>query len=137
MATVVRVSELTKSYADRHALRGIGFEIRAGEVFSLLGPNGAGKTTTIEILEGYRTRDGGSVEVLGEDPSSAGLEWRERIGVVLQSSAMYETLTVTESLTQFAGYYAHPRPVDEVVALIGLEEKRNDRVRRRRGGGRR
>jgi ABC-2 type transport system ATP-binding protein len=106
-------------------------------VFGLLGPNGAGKTTTIEILEGYRKRDGGAVEVLGADPAAAGLAWRNRIGVVLQSSAMYENLTVTEHLAQFAGYYERPRPVGEVVELIGLEEKRDDRARRLSGGQRR
>src|SRR6266496_5386745 len=88
------------------ALEGVSFEIGAGEIFGLLGPNGAGKTTTVEILEGYRSRDGGSVSVLGEDPQQAGLDWRERIGVVLQSSAMYPNLTVVESVALFAGYYA-------------------------------
>jgi ABC-2 type transport system ATP-binding protein len=134
---VVSVRGLTKSYGDFEALKGIEFEIRAGEVFGLLGPNGAGKTTTIEILEGYRRRDSGEVEVLGADPQTAGLGWRGRIGVVLQSSAMYENLTVTEQLAQFAGYYEHPRPVDEVIELIGLEEKRDTRARRLSGGQRR
>jgi ABC-2 type transport system ATP-binding protein len=134
---VVTVSGLTKSYGDFEALKGVDFELRPGEVFGLLGPNGAGKTTTIEILEGYRKRDGGAVEVLGADPAAAGLAWRNRIGVVLQSSAMYENLTVTEHLAQFAGYYERPRPVDEVVDLIGLEEKRDDRARRLSGGQRR
>src|SRR5207253_10577036 len=127
---VVSVRGLTKSYGDFEALKGIDFELRAGEVFGLLGPNGAGKTTTIEILEGYRRRDAGEVEVLGADPANAGLDWRGRIGVVLQSSAMYENLTVAEQLGQFAGYYEHPRPVDEVIGLIGLEEKRDTRARR-------
>ena len=108
-----------------------------GEVFGLLGPNGAGKTTTVEILEGYRKRDGGEVEVLGIDPARAGGEWREQIGVVLQSSAMYETLTPAEMLRLFAGYYREPRPVDEVIELVGLQEKRDDRVRRLSGGQRR
>jgi ABC-2 type transport system ATP-binding protein len=134
---VVSVRGLTKSYGDFEALKGIDFEIRAGEVFGLLGPNGAGKTTTIEILEGYRKRDAGEVEVLGADPETAGLDWRGRIGVVLQSSAMYENLTVAEQLAQFAGYYEHPRPVDEVIELIGLEEKRDTRARRLSGGQRR
>ena len=137
MTPVVSVRGLTKSYGDFEAVKGIDFEIRAGEVFGLLGPNGAGKTTTIEILEGYRRRDAGEVEVLGADPESAGLDWRGRIGVVLQSSAMYENLTVTEQLAQFAGYYEHPRPVDEVIELIGLEEKRDTRARRLSGGQRR
>jgi ABC-2 type transport system ATP-binding protein len=134
---VVSVRGLTKSYGDFEALKSIDFEIGTGEVFGLLGPNGAGKTTTIEILEGYRKRDSGEVEVLGADPESAGLDWRGRIGVVLQSSAMYENLTVTEQLAQFAGYYEHPRPVDEVIGLIGLEEKRDTRARRLSGGQRR
>jgi ABC-2 type transport system ATP-binding protein len=134
---VVSVRGLTKSYGDFEALKGVDFELRPGEVFGLLGPNGAGKTTTIEILEGYRRRDAGEVEVLGADPENAGLGWRGRIGVVLQSSAMYENLTVTEQLAQFAGYYEHPRPVDEVIELIGLEEKRDTRARRLSGGQRR
>jgi ABC-2 type transport system ATP-binding protein len=134
---VVSVRGLTKSYGDFEALKGVDFELRPGEVFGLLGPNGAGKTTTIEILEGYRRRDAGEVEVLGADPENAGLGWRGRIGVVLQSSAMYENLTVTEQLAQFAGYYEHPRPVDEVIELIGLEEKRETRARRLSGGQRR
>jgi len=134
---VVSVRGLTKSYDDFEAVKGIDFEIRAGEVFGLLGPNGAGKTTTIEILEGYRRRDAGEVEVLEADPETAGLGWRGRIGVVLQSSAMYENLTVAEQLGQFAGYYEHPRPVDEVIELIGLEEKRDTRARRLSGGQRR
>jgi len=134
---VVSVRGLTKSYGDFEALKGIDFELGAGEVFGLLGPNGAGKTTTIEILEGYRPRDAGEVEVLGADPAAAGLDWRGRIGVVLQSSAMYENLTVAEHLAQFAGYYEHPRPVDDVIELIGLEEKRDSRARRLSGGQRR
>ena len=135
--TAVAVGDLRKSYGGHEALRGISFEIREGEVFSLLGPNGAGKTTTIEILEGYRDRDGGEVSVLGVDPARASSAWRGRIGVVLQSSAMYETLTVRESLALFAGYYKRPRPVDEVVSVVGLEEKRDSLVRKLSGGQRR
>ena len=135
--TAVAVGDLRKSYGGHEALRGISFEIREGEVFSLLGPNGAGKTTTIEILEGYRARDGGEVSVLGVDPARASNAWRGRIGVVLQSSAMYETLTVRESLALFAGYYRRPRPVDEVVSVIGLEEKKDSLVRKLSGGQRR
>jgi len=135
--TAVLVDDLRKSYREHEALRGISFEIGEGEVFSLLGPNGAGKTTTIEILEGYRRRDGGSVRVLGVDPAHPTREWRARIGVVLQSSAMYENLTVTESLALFAGYYEHPRPVDEVVEVVGLDEKAYTTVRKLSGGQRR
>jgi ABC-2 type transport system ATP-binding protein len=133
----IAVRGLRKSYGALEAVRGIDFEVRRGEVFGLLGPNGAGKTTTVEILEGYRRRDAGEVEVLGSDPAGTGGAWRERIGVVLQSSAMYETLTVVEMLRLFAGYYREPRPVDEVVSLVGLQDKRDDRVRRLSGGQRR
>jgi len=135
--TAIAVRDLRKSYGELEAVRGISFEVQQGEVFGLLGPNGAGKTTTVEILEGYRRREAGEVEVLGTDPAAAGGEWRERIGVVLQSSAMYETLTVTEMLNLFAGYYREPRPVDEVVELVGLQEKRDNRVRLLSGGQRR
>jgi len=135
--TAVAVEALTKSYGEHEALRGVSFEIREGEVFSLLGPNGAGKTTTVEILEGYRRRDGGRVSVLGVDPANASREWRGRIGVVLQSSAMYETLTVRESLALFGGYYEQPRPVDEVIGVVGLEEKAGAVVRKLSGGQRR
>jgi ABC-2 type transport system ATP-binding protein len=135
--SAIAVRGLRKSYGALEAVRGIDFEVQRGEVFGLLGPNGAGKTTTVEILEGYRKRDGGEVEVLGADPQRAGGDWREQIGVVLQSSAMYETLTPAEMLRLFAGYYRKPRPVDEVIELVGLGEKRDDRVRRLSGGQRR
>jgi ABC-2 type transport system ATP-binding protein len=133
----ISVRDLRKAYGATEAVRGIDFDVQTGEVFGLLGPNGAGKTTTVEILEGYRKRDGGEVEVLGTDPAAARGEWRERIGVVLQSSAMYDTLTVDETLRLFAGYYRESRPVDEVVELVGLQEKRDERVRRLSGGQRR
>ena len=135
--TAVAVSNLHKSYGTFEALRGISFEIAAGEVFGLLGPNGAGKTTTVEILEGYRPRDGGSVAVFGVDPEQAGPDWRKRIGIVLQSSAMYQNLTVTEHLALFAGYYRRPRTVGEVIELVGLTEKRSAKVRTLSGGQRR
>ena len=107
--SAIRVEELRKRYGDEEALRGISFEIEEGEVFGLLGPNGAGKTTTVEILEGYRTHDGGEVEVLGFDPQRSERSFRERIGVVLQTSELWSTLTPVETLRMFAGYYPRPR----------------------------
>jgi ABC-2 type transport system ATP-binding protein len=133
----VRVSGLRKAYGPHEALRGIDFEIRSGEVFGLLGPNGAGKTTAIEILEGYRHRDAGEVEVLGEDPGRASRAWRERIGVVLQSSSLYPSLTVRESLEVFGGYYARPRDADEVIGIVGLGDKADARCRTLSGGQKR
>ena len=132
--SAVSVQGLHKSYGDVTAVRGIDFTIEPGEVFGLLGPNGAGKTTTVEILEGYRKPDDGTVEVLGLDPQRAGSAWRERIGVMLQSSSLYPNLTVLESLRVFAGYYARPRDAEEVAILVGLEEKRDARVRTLSGG---
>jgi len=133
----ISVRELRKSYGTHEALRGISFEIREGEVFGLLGPNGAGKTTTVEILEGYRKRDGGEVEVLGYDPATAPRAFRERIGVVLQQSQLWPSLTVAETHAMFAGYYEHPRDVDEVIRLVGLEAKRDARVKTLSGGQKR
>jgi len=135
--SAVSVRGLRKSYGSIEAVRGIDFEIQAGEVFGLLGPNGAGKTTTIEILEGYRNRTGGEVEVLGVDPQQAGRAWREKLGVVLQSSSLYPNLTVRESVYTFGGYYERPRDVDEVVTLVGLAEKADARVRTLSGGQKR
>jgi ABC-2 type transport system ATP-binding protein len=133
----ISVRELRKSYDGHEALRGISFEIAEGEVFSLLGPNGAGKTTTIEILEGYRPRDHGEVEVLGFDPGRAGSPFRERIGIVLQQSQLWPTVTVAETHRMFAGYYSKPRDIDEVIALVGLAEKRDARVKTLSGGQKR
>jgi ABC-2 type transport system ATP-binding protein len=134
MSNTIVVEDLSKAYGNVQAVRGVSFEIAAGEVFGLLGPNGAGKTTTVEILEGYRERDGGRVEVLGVDPQEAGQEWRERIGVVLQSGSLYERLTVAEILALFAGYYTEPRDTREVISLVGLDEKRDAMVRSLSGG---
>jgi ABC-2 type transport system ATP-binding protein len=135
--SAIVVEELRKSYGGHEAVRGISFRINEGEVFGLLGPNGAGKTTTVEILEGYRERDGGRIDVLGFDPARAEREYRERIGVVLQQSQLWANLTVSETHRLFAGYYRHPRDVDEVIDLVGLGEKRDARVKTLSGGQKR
>jgi ABC-2 type transport system ATP-binding protein len=133
----IQVRGLRKRYAELEALRGIDFDVAIGEVFGMLGPNGAGKTTTVEILEGYRRRDGGEVSVLGFDPQRAQRAFRERIGVVLQHSELWPALTVRETHELFAGYYAKPRNVDEVIELVGLNEKRDARVKTLSGGQKR
>jgi ABC-2 type transport system ATP-binding protein len=138
--SLIEVKGLKKSYGDVHAVRGLDLEIAQGEIFSLLGPNGAGKTTTVEILEGFRTRDSGTVSVLGFDPQSRGHEsrlWRNRIGIVLQSSADAGDLTVLETIDHFSGYYSNPRDVDEVIHSVGLVEKENALIRNLSGGQRR
>jgi ABC-2 type transport system ATP-binding protein len=135
--TAILVEDLRKSYDGHDAVRGITFRIEEGEVFGLLGPNGAGKTTTVEILEGYRERDGGRVDVLGFDPARAEKEYRERIGVVLQQSQLLGNLTVAETHRMFAGYYREPRDVDEVIDLVGLGAKRDARVKTLSGGQKR
>jgi ABC-2 type transport system ATP-binding protein len=137
MSRAVSVQGLEKAYDGVKAVREVSFEIEVGEVFGLLGPNGAGKTTTVEILEGYRARDAGRVEVLGVDPATAGADWRERIGVVLQSGSLYAQLTVVEILSLFGGYYERSRDVDEVIAIVGLEAKRGQRVHTLSGGQKR
>jgi ABC-2 type transport system ATP-binding protein len=133
----IQVRELRKAYNGVEAIGGVSFDVAEGEVFGLLGPNGAGKTTTVEILEGYRSRDGGSVSVLGHDPGDAPRPLRERIGVVLQHSESTPTLTVREVHRQFAGYYEKPRDVDEVIELVGLRDKRDARVKTLSGGQKR
>jgi ABC-2 type transport system ATP-binding protein len=133
----IEVSGLRKAYGNLEAVRGVDFEIEEGEVFGLLGPNGAGKTTTVEILEGYRKRDAGEVRVLGSDPERPGPDFRERIGVVLQASQLWPNLSVRETHAIFAGYYRAPRNVDEVIALVGLREKSNARVKTLSGGQKR
>jgi ABC-2 type transport system ATP-binding protein len=135
--SAISVRDLRKSYGPHEALRGISFEIAEGEVFGLLGPNGAGKTTTVEILEGYRARDDGEVEVLGFDPAHSTRAFRERIGVVLQQSQLWPTLTVAETHKMFAGYYERPRDIDEVIDVVGLQGKRNARVKTLSGGQKR
>ncbi|HEX2810831.1 MAG TPA: ABC transporter ATP-binding protein [Kineosporiaceae bacterium] len=136
-ASAVTVRGLVKRYGDRNAVDGVDLEIRRGEVFALLGPNGAGKTTTVEILEGYRSRDGGEVTVLGSDPAAAGLDWRSRIGIVLQSSSENAELTVAEMVTHFARYYPDPRDPAEVISAVGLDDKHTARTRSLSGGQRR
>ena len=135
--TAISVRGLRKSYGALEAVRGVDFEIQEGEVFGLLGPNGAGKTTTVEILEGYRRRDAGEISVLGHDPQRPGPSFRQRIGVVLQQSQLWPNLTVLEVHAVFAGYYARPRDVDEVIDLVGLHEKRVARVKTLSGGQKR
>jgi ABC-2 type transport system ATP-binding protein len=132
----VAVDDLVKTYAGVVAVDGISFEVKEGEVFALLGPNGAGKTTTVEILEGFRNRDRGRVEVLGLDPShrSASQQLRERMGVVLQELAVEPFLSVRQALTRNAGYYQNPRPVDEVIQLVGLDGKADSRIKNLSGG---
>jgi ABC-2 type transport system ATP-binding protein len=132
----VSVEHLAKTYEGVDAVKDVTFEVNEGEVFALLGPNGAGKTTTIEILEGFRKRDGGRVEVLGYDPADAATSrrLRERIGVVLQELAVEPFLSVRQALTRNAGYYPNPRSVDEVLQLVGLSEKADDRVKSLSGG---
>jgi ABC-2 type transport system ATP-binding protein len=133
-APAIEVRDLRKRYGEYEAVRGIDIVVRRGEVFGLLGPNGAGKTTTVEILEGYRTRSGGEVSVLGYDPAERSIELRRRIGIVLQSGGIYSHITPREALRHWASFYPHPREVEEVLALAGLEEKADVRSRKLSGG---
>ena len=136
----IEVAGLRKSYGPVHAVKGIDLSIATGEIFALLGPNGAGKTTTVEILEGFRGRDGGDVSVLGFDPQNEGRaarEWRNRIGIVLQSTSDSGDLTVFETIDHFSGYYSNPRKVDEVINAVGLVDKADSLIRKLSGGQRR
>jgi ABC-2 type transport system ATP-binding protein len=137
MTHVVEVVELRKRYGDRVALDGVSFTIEQGETFALLGPNGAGKSTTIEILEGYRRRTGGEARVLGADPGSAGLDWKARIGIVLQSGTEAGTAGVRELLAHVASFFPNPRPVDETLEAVGLTDEAGTRIRALSGGRRR
>ncbi|GAA3138915.1 ABC transporter ATP-binding protein [Streptomyces rectiviolaceus] len=133
----VDVRGLRKRYGDVTAVDGIDLAIRHGEVFGILGPNGAGKSTTVEILQGNRARDGGEVAVLGADPASAGRAWRSRVGIVWQDESAPAELTVRETVRQFARYYPKPRDPEDVIALVGLEEKAASRIKGLSGGQRR
>ncbi|MGG5257749.1 ABC transporter ATP-binding protein [Phycicoccus avicenniae] len=137
MTTAIRIRGLVKSYGEHRAVAGLDLDVESGEVFALLGPNGAGKTTTVEVLEGFRDRDGGEVSVLGTDPHGAPLAWRDRIGIVLQTSGGLDLLTPREVLSSTARAYRHARDVDEVLAATGLTEKADDRVVGLSGGQRR
>jgi ABC-2 type transport system ATP-binding protein len=130
----IEVRDLRKSYGEVEAVRGVSFEVLRGEVFCLLGPNGAGKTTTVEILEGYRTRTAGEAHVLGMDPAHGPRELRERVGIVLQQCGVQNDLTVAELLEMYGRYYARRRPVDELIDLVELGEKRDVRARNLSGG---
>jgi len=131
---VISIQGLRKSYGELEAVRGIDLQVEPEEILAVLGPNGAGKTTTVEILEGYRDRDSGEVKVLGIDPAKPTRAWRERIGIVLQGTALETKLTVRESLELYAGYFSNPRPVDEVIGLVGLEDKVDARAGKLSGG---
>jgi ABC-2 type transport system ATP-binding protein len=132
--TAIEIRGLRKSYGAVEAVRGIDLTVSEGEVFGLLGPNGAGKTTTVEIVEGFRRRDAGTVSVLGFDPASGNRKLKEQIGIVLQKTGIDPYLTVAETIDMFRGYYPAPRPRDEVIELVGLTEKRDVKVTKLSGG---
>ena len=135
--SVIEVEKLVKSYDDVEAVRGVDLHVEAGEVFALLGPNGAGKSTIVEILEGHRTKTSGSVSVLGYDPTDRHRDYRERIGIVLQETAIEEQLTVKEAIDIYGSMYPKRRPTDELIEIVGLEEKTDARIRTLSGGQRR
>ena len=133
----VQISALTKSYGNKQVLQGLDLTVPAGTVLSLLGPNGAGKTTTVEILQGLRHRDGGTVSILGEDPGRASRAWRARIGVVSQTSADFKDLTVTEAVGHVARFFSHPADVAKTIDRVGLSDDARTRAARLSGGRRR
>ncbi|MDE0168361.1 MAG: ABC transporter ATP-binding protein [bacterium] len=137
MSSVITVNDLAKRYGTVVALDGVSFSVREGEVLALLGPNGAGKTTAVEILEGYRRADRGEIEVLGCDPASGGREFRDRIGIVLQETGIETVLTVRETIDLYGAAYTRRRSRDELVSLVGLEEKADARIKTLSGGQRR
>jgi ABC-2 type transport system ATP-binding protein len=136
-ALAISVQGLRKSYGATAAVADLDLEVRHGEVFALLGPNGAGKTTTVEILEGYRRRDGGEVRVLGTDPALVNAAWRTRVGIVLQGTGEFDELTVGEVVHHFAGYYPNPGDPDQVIARVGLTAKAKSRTQALSGGQKR
>jgi ABC-2 type transport system ATP-binding protein len=133
----IEVRDLRRSYGETEAVRGVSFEVQRGEVFCLLGPNGAGKTTIVEILEGYRSRSGGDAKVLGVDPATGARELREQVGIVLQQCGVQQDLSVAELVEMYGRYHVRGRPVDEVIELVELGEKRDVRARELSGGQRR
>ena len=134
VTVAIEVRHLEKAYGSVQAVRGIDLRVERGGGFALLGPNGAGKTTTVEILEGYRDMSAGEVEVLGFDPARAGSAFKRRIGIVLQSTGVEPYLTVAETVELYRGFFPHPRPLDEVIEVVGLVEKRDTLVRKLSGG---
>lgn len=134
MGAAIVIEDLRKRYGDVEAVRGISFEVSEGEVFALLGPNGAGKTTTVEICEGFRERTSGTVSVLGHDPARGERSLKSRMGIVLQTTGVDVYLTVAETIELYREAYPNPRPVDEIIKLVGLQEKRNTRVGKLSGG---
>jgi ABC-2 type transport system ATP-binding protein len=134
VGAAIVIEDLRKRYGDVEAVRGISFEVSEGEVFALLGPNGAGKTTTVEICEGFRERTSGTVSVLGHDPARGERSLKSRMGIVLQTTGVDVYLTVAETIELYREAYPNPRPVDEIIKLVGLQEKRNTRVGKLSGG---
>jgi ABC-2 type transport system ATP-binding protein len=137
MPDAITIRGLSKAYGGKNAVDGLDLDIHTGECFALLGPNGAGKTTTVEIAEGFRPRDSGEVSILGTDPQGAGLEWRNRVGIVLQSTGGLDLLTPREALASTAKAYSHPRDVADVLASVGLDDQADTRIVGLSGGQRR